>query len=168
MLAIRKLMQVAGDPVFQLVCPSCGSTLRLSRITPGTHSLRDQHTYSCRPCGVWMTEAADTATRAPEIAQPENVVLIGVQRVVMRMQSPEPLQHRVNPGTKRCYLCDGSFGLIRHRFALKQFCSKQCLDQYRGNIESQASRSKQWIDFLTRNNESGFSSPPGARGHRVA
>ena len=40
MLAIRKLMQVAGDPVVQPVCPSCGRMLRLSRITPGTHSRR--------------------------------------------------------------------------------------------------------------------------------
>jgi hypothetical protein len=62
------------------------------------------------------------------------------------MLSPEPLQHRALPGTKRCHSCSGPFGLIRHRFALKQFCSKQCLDQYKGNIESQASRSKQWID----------------------
>ena len=35
------------------------------------------------------------------------------------MLSPEPLQHRGTPGTKRCYLCNGPFGLIRHRFALK-------------------------------------------------
>jgi hypothetical protein len=84
------------------------------------------------------------------------------------MLSSEPLQHRGIPGTKRCYLCNGRFGLIRHRFALKQFCSKQCMDQYKGKIESHGSRSKQWIDFLTGNNESGFSSPPSARGHRVA
>jgi hypothetical protein len=71
------------------------------------------------------------------------------------MLSPEPLQHRRIPGTKRCYLCNGPFGLIRHRFALKQFCSKQCLHQYKGKIESHGSRFKQWSDFLTRNDESG-------------
>ena len=75
------------------------------------------------------------------------------------MLSPEPLQHRGIPGTKRCYLCNGPFGLIRHRLALKQFCSKQCLDQYKGKIESHGSRSKQWIDFLTRS--------PGALGFRI-
>ena len=32
---------------------------RLSRITSGTGSLPDQHTYSCWPCGVWVIEAAD-------------------------------------------------------------------------------------------------------------
>ena len=82
------------------------------------------------------------------------------------MLSPEPLQHRGIPGTKRCYLCNGPFGLIRHRFALKQFCSKQCLDQYKGKIESHGSRSKQWIDFLTRNNESGFPSLPSCLSRR--
>ena len=82
------------------------------------------------------------------------------------MLSPEPLQHRGIPGTKRCYLCNGPFGLIRHRFALKQFCSKQCLDQYKGKIESHGSRSKQWIDFLTRNSESGFPSLPSCLSRR--
>ena len=67
MLAVRKLMQVAGDPVVP-ACPSCGRTLRLSRITLGTHSLPDQHTYSCEPCRAWVTEAADTAYAGPEIA----------------------------------------------------------------------------------------------------
>ena len=55
------------------------------------------------------------------------------------MLSPGPLQHRGIPGAKRCYLCNGPFGLIRHRFALKQFCSKQCLDQYKGKIEGHGS-----------------------------
>jgi hypothetical protein len=60
---------------------------------------------------------------------------VGVQRVVTTMLSPEPLQHRGIPGIKRCYLCNGPFGLIRHRFALKQFCSKQCLAEGEINIE---------------------------------
>ena len=34
---------------------------------------------------------------------------------------------------KRCYQCDGRFGLIRHRFALKQFCSRRCLLEYRAH-----------------------------------
>ena len=68
MSAYESLMQVAGDRVLQPVCPSCGRTLHISRITPGTHGLPDQHTYSCQPCGVWVTEAADTAYAGPEIA----------------------------------------------------------------------------------------------------
>ena len=32
--------------------------------------------------------------------------------------------------TPRCETCNGKFGLIRHRFAHKQFCSKRCLDRY--------------------------------------
>ena len=34
---------------------------------------------------------------------------------------------------RRCDTCNGRFGLIRHRFAQKQFCSKQCLDRYKSN-----------------------------------
>jgi hypothetical protein len=33
----------------------------------------------------------------------------------------------------RCATCGGAFGLIRHRLALKQFCSKRCLEHYRAN-----------------------------------
>ena len=88
MLAIRKLMQVAGDPVLQPVCPSCGRTLRLSRISLGTRSLPEQHTYSYQPCGVWVTEAADTAYAGPRSLISEQC---GVQRVVTTMVSPEPL-----------------------------------------------------------------------------
>jgi hypothetical protein len=55
------------------------------------------------------------------------------------------------PETKaRCETCNGSFGLIRHRYAYKQFCSKQCLDSYLAKTKQQASSFKQWID-LSRN-----------------
>jgi hypothetical protein len=56
-----------------------------------------------------------------------------------------------NASTKRCYTCNGRFGLVRYRVALKQFCSKLCLEKYKANTDRQASRSKQWIDFLTGN-----------------
>jgi hypothetical protein len=60
MLATRRLMRAVGDyTILQPVCPACGMTLRLSRITPGTDSLSDRYTYSCQPCGLWVTEAAD-------------------------------------------------------------------------------------------------------------
>ena len=58
-MAIPKSTRVVDHTMLRLVCPSCGRTLRLSRITSGTDSLPDQHTYSCQPCGVWVIEAAD-------------------------------------------------------------------------------------------------------------
>jgi hypothetical protein len=50
---------------------------------------------------------------------------------------------------KRCYQCDGAFGLIRRRFALKQFCSIQCLNKYREN-ERKISRIKEWRDYFAK------------------
>ena len=40
---------------------------------------------------------------------------------------------------RRCDTCNGRFGLIRHRFAQKQFCSKQCLDKYKSQTGREAS-----------------------------
>jgi hypothetical protein len=53
--------------MLQLVCPSCGRTLLLSRITSGTGGFRDQHTYSCQLCGVWVIEAANDRVPDGEI-----------------------------------------------------------------------------------------------------
>jgi hypothetical protein len=53
-------------------------------------------------------------------------------------------------GARRCYHCNGSFGLIRHRLGLKQFCSASCLIRYRAEIEQTTTRIKEWADFLTR------------------
>ena len=33
-------------------------------------------------------------------------------------------------GNRRCDMCNGRFGLVRHRFGWKQFCCKACLDNY--------------------------------------
>jgi hypothetical protein len=52
--------------------------------------------------------------------------------------------------TRRCYQCNGSFGLVRHRIGLKQFCSIRCLDQYKADIERTATRIKEWAHFLSR------------------
>jgi len=51
---------------------------------------------------------------------------------------------------KRCYQCHGRFGLIRRKFALKQFCSNQCVDKYKNDAEHKGSRIKAWADFLSR------------------
>jgi len=46
--------------------------------------------------------------------------------------------------TPRCDICNGKFGLIRHRFAQKQFCSKRCLNQYLVKRKQQPSSMTQW------------------------
>jgi hypothetical protein len=46
--------------------------------------------------------------------------------------------------TPRCDICNGKFGLIRHRFAQKQFCSKRCLNQYLVKRKQQPSSVTQW------------------------
>jgi hypothetical protein len=51
---------------------------------------------------------------------------------------------------KRCHQCNKPFGLVRQRFALKQFCSKQCVQKYQVDTERRVSRLKAWADFLSR------------------
>jgi predicted RNA-binding Zn-ribbon protein involved in translation (DUF1610 family) len=58
MLAIRDLMREVGGQL-QPACPSCGKTLRVTRITPRSGGRTDLRTYGCQQCGVWLTEAAD-------------------------------------------------------------------------------------------------------------
>jgi predicted RNA-binding Zn-ribbon protein involved in translation (DUF1610 family) len=59
MLAMRELTRPGSDHVIaQPACPSCGKTLRLTRVTPGSDGRADLRTYSCQVCGFWVTEAA--------------------------------------------------------------------------------------------------------------
>ena len=59
-LPTRQSTRVGSDhTILPPVCPACGMTLRLSRITPGTDNRSGQYTYNCQPCGVWVTEAVD-------------------------------------------------------------------------------------------------------------
>jgi hypothetical protein len=51
----------------------------------------------------------------------------------MRMTSKEA-QYKVRP-KQRCEVCSGRFGLIRHRLAFKQFCSRHCLNQYLASLK---------------------------------
>jgi len=37
---------------------------------------------------------------------------------------------------KRCVQCKGRFGLVRHRHASQQLCSKRCLAQYKSDIRA--------------------------------
>ena len=52
--------------------------------------------------------------------------------------------------TKRCYQCNGRFGLVRHRLGLKQFCSNRCINQYKAEVERTTTRIKEWAHFLSR------------------
>ena len=63
---------------------------------------------------------------------------------------PEPLPTLRKADNKRCYHCNGRFGLIRHRFALKHFCSKRCLDGYKTTTERKISRIKEWAHILAQ------------------
>ena len=40
-------------------CPSCGKPMLLARIIPGIGGLPELRVYSCRQCGVSLTEAAE-------------------------------------------------------------------------------------------------------------
>jgi hypothetical protein len=66
----------------------------------------------------------------------------------MQENFPELSKHSGPVAIKHCYQCNGRFGLIRRRFALKQFCSKECVDKYRADSDGKASRLKRWTDFL--------------------
>ncbi|MFZ3360929.1 MAG: hypothetical protein WA177_19435 [Xanthobacteraceae bacterium] len=41
------------------ICPSCGKPMRLGRTLPRIGGLEEIRVYSCRPCGVALTEAGD-------------------------------------------------------------------------------------------------------------
>jgi hypothetical protein len=50
----------------------------------------------------------------------------------------------------RCEVCGGCFGLIRHRFAQKQFCSKRCLEQYLAKSKQRPSHPRTVDRFFAR------------------
>jgi hypothetical protein len=52
--------------------------------------------------------------------------------------------------TKRCHQCNGSFGLVRHRLGLKQFCSIRCQAQHNADVERTTTRIKEWAHFLSQ------------------
>jgi hypothetical protein len=68
----------------------------------------------------------------------------------MQDRSPELPATRRDTEKKRCYQCDGRFGLIRNRFALKQFCSKHCLNEYKSGTKYKMSLLKEWRDFYNQ------------------
>jgi tRNA U54 and U55 pseudouridine synthase Pus10 len=66
-----------------------------------------------------------------------------IEKVLMMS---EEAQSKHREPKRRCEVCGGSFGLIRHRLAFKQFCSKHCLDQLLAK-RKQPFDLKQWMDF---------------------
>jgi hypothetical protein len=46
------------------------------------------------------------------------------------------LQYRRKDAAKRCAICDGKFGLIRHYSWRKALCSKMCVDRFKSREES--------------------------------
>jgi hypothetical protein len=68
----------------------------------------------------------------------------------MQKASSETSGQRPALTPNRCYQCHGRFGLIRHRYALRQFCTKQCLERFRNNSDREAHHLRKWAEFLTR------------------
>jgi hypothetical protein len=46
------------------LCPSCGQTMQLARMTSRFGDLPDLYTFECRACGVLHVEADDAAPNA--------------------------------------------------------------------------------------------------------
>lgn len=44
-------------------------------------------------------------------------------------------QHPRNEPSKRCAICNGKFGLIRHYSWRTALCSKKCVDRFRARRE---------------------------------
>jgi hypothetical protein len=49
---------------------------------------------------------------------------------------PSHLQYRRNDAEKRCAICDGKFGLIRHYSWRTALCSKACVDRFKSREEA--------------------------------
>lgn len=45
-------------------------------------------------------------------------------------------QHRHDAAAKRCPICNGRFGLIRHRSWKTALCSKRCLERFKARQET--------------------------------
>jgi hypothetical protein len=68
----------------------------------------------------------------------------------MQKASPETTGRRPALAPNRCYQCHGRFGLIRHRYARRQFCTKDCVERFRIDSDREVHRLKKWAEFLTR------------------
>jgi hypothetical protein len=48
-------------------------------------------------------------------------------------------------GKRRWDVCNGRFGLVRHRFGRMQFCCKVCFDSYVSSVTHEAHRSEEFL-----------------------
>ena len=53
---------------------------------------------------------------------------MGLREQKEHFPEPPPIVRKV--GTRRCYQCNGRFGLVRYELINKTFCSKRCFDKY--------------------------------------
>jgi hypothetical protein len=53
-------------------------------------------------------------------------------------------QYSCNGPAKRCAICDGKFGLIRHYSWRTAFCSKKCADRFKTRQEGD----RRWLRRL--------------------
>jgi hypothetical protein len=49
---------------------------------------------------------------------------------------------------KRCAQCGGKFGLIRHRWYSRQFCSLRCRGRFLNQLAKDRDKVGRWLDFL--------------------
>jgi hypothetical protein len=93
-------------------------------------------TYECKECGIGNNGSggAGRATRH--------------QTYMILLGSSDSIALFKKAAMKRCFECNGRFGLIRYRLAQKSFCSKQRRDKFRADTERKVSRIKKWSVFL--------------------
>jgi hypothetical protein len=49
---------------------------------------------------------------------------------------------------KYCAYCRGKFGMVRHRWAFKAFCSRKCVDHHKAWLRAEAHKRRGWFDCL--------------------
>ncbi len=58
MAAMQETIRSVGRHIVgRPLCPNCGRSMHLTRITPATIGVPGLRTYGCGECGVWVTEA---------------------------------------------------------------------------------------------------------------
>ena len=53
-------------------------------------------------------------------------------------------RHPCNGAAKRCAVCDGKFGLIRHYCCRTALCSRKCADRFEARLDGD----RRWMRLL--------------------